>query len=155
MVYRRPVNIESRRIKQREAITELANLEYYQVLGEYLHSATKMDFICNKNHDFSMTPNDFKKGVRCSNCARERISAAANNKRIEASIRFTKYLTSKGYIAKSPYETAHKKITIQCSKGHNFISSPHNLKLTKGCKICYQENKRVQKLIAKNMTSAV
>jgi len=78
MVYRRPVNyFESRRIKIWKAIIELAKSESYQALGEYLSSATKMDFICNKNQEFSMTPNDFKKGIRCPVCARERITAAA------------------------------------------------------------------------------
>jgi len=161
MVYRRPVNyFESRRIKIWKEIIELAKSESYQALGEYQHSTTKMDFICNKNHEFSMTPNDFKKGILCPACARERITAAAivtaNKLKVEAAVRFTKYLTSKGYIAKSPYESSTKKITLQCSEGHTFTSSsPRNFKLSKGCKTCYQESKRVQKLIAKNKSRAV
>ena len=99
MVYRRPVNyFESRRIKIWKEIIELAKSESYQALGEYQHSTTKMDFICNKNHEFSMTPNDFKKGILCPACARERITAAAivtaNKLKVEAAVRFTKYLTS-------------------------------------------------------------
>lgn len=125
MVYRRPVNyFESRRIKIWKEIIELAESESYQALGEYLSSTTKMDFVCNKNHEFSMTPNDFKKGSRCPACARERITAAAivtaNKLKAKAAVRFTKYLSSKGYIAKSPYESSNKKITIQCSEGHAF-----------------------------------
>jgi len=161
MVYRRPVNyFESRRIIFWKAIIELAKSESDQALGEYFNSATKMDFICNKNHKFSMTPNDFKKGIRLPVCARGRITAAAivtaNKLKSEAAVRLTKYLTSKGYIAKSPYETSTNKITIQCSEGHTFTSSsPRSFKLSKDCKICYKESKRVQKLIAKNKNRAV
>jgi hypothetical protein len=54
-----------------------------------------MDFICNKNHEFSMTPNDFKKSIRCPVCARERITAPAivteNKLKAEAAVRFTEY----------------------------------------------------------------
>ncbi|MEH6454005.1 MAG: hypothetical protein V7782_13300 [Psychromonas sp.] len=66
-----------RQFKIWKAIIELAKSESYQALGEYLSSTTKMDFIGNKNHESSMTPNDFNKGIPCPACARERITAAA------------------------------------------------------------------------------
>jgi len=51
-------------------LNSLALEEGYTVLGEYINSSTKIQFIHNKCQDkFDMSPNKFKQGRRCPNCA--------------------------------------------------------------------------------------
>ncbi|MGV3216636.1 hypothetical protein ACEE02_07065 [Clostridium perfringens] len=42
--------------------------EGYTVIGDYVNSKTKLELECNKNHRYSVAPNDFKKGNRCPHC---------------------------------------------------------------------------------------
>lgn len=48
---------------------DLAASINFTVNGKYVNSDTKVSMICDKGHDFDMTPTDFKSGRRCSSCA--------------------------------------------------------------------------------------
>lgn len=129
-------------------LSDIATRENYQVEGEYINSVTKMQFTCDKKHTFNMTPNDFKKGIRCPVCAIERISSAsaisARKRKASAAIVFAKLVASKGHITLSAYDGAHKVISFLCDAGHSFNATPSNFKHGGGCPECNKEKRRIK-----------
>ncbi|WP_129692296.1 hypothetical protein [Gottfriedia acidiceleris] len=51
----------------------------YKVNGEYVNNKTKVPLICDKKHNFEMTPNDFNGGARCKYCKRSKGERAICN----------------------------------------------------------------------------
>ncbi|MFT6905952.1 MAG: Zn finger protein HypA/HybF involved in hydrogenase expression [Oleiphilaceae bacterium] len=139
---------EKRKIRKSKELSDIATLETYQVEGPYINNSTKMEFICDKKHSFDMTANDFKKGVRCPVCARNRVNAAATiqatQSKINAEIIFANLVASKDHIALSPYNGAHKAVLFQCDNWHLFNATPSNFKHGNGCPKCNNETRRIK-----------
>ena len=42
--------------------------ERYKLIGEYVNNRTKVEIMCNKGHNYFVTPHNFKSGYRCPMC---------------------------------------------------------------------------------------
>lgn len=51
-----------------EKLTILLNELSYKQLSPYVNAKTKIQFLCDFGHEFSMVPNNLKSGQRCNKC---------------------------------------------------------------------------------------
>ena len=104
----------------KEQFKELVESEGYKLLSEYKNNNTKVKIICNKGHEYSVTPNHFKSGSRCPKCA--------GTCSIQAKEQFMNLLESEGYKLLSDYKNALIKVKLKCPAGHVYEVTPHSFK---------------------------
>jgi Zn finger protein HypA/HybF involved in hydrogenase expression/very-short-patch-repair endonuclease len=102
----------------KEKLYKLAEEIRYKVIGEYQKSAIKIDLICDKGHLFSMTPNSFIQGQRCSRCS--------NRSPEQAKEKFYSEAKKDNYIVLGKYQGNKKKVEMLCDKGHHFLTIPNS-----------------------------
>ncbi|PFH86468.1 hypothetical protein [Bacillus sp. AFS088145] len=100
----------------------------YKVVGIYEANMKKLEMECDKGHSFSMIPSNFKRGYRCPVCAGNCPKQSIEN--------FHKLANLEGYKIVGKYETARKKIEMECDKGHSFSMTPDNYKRGHRCPAC-------------------
>ncbi|WP_066065221.1 hypothetical protein [Neobacillus soli] len=101
----------------------------YKVIGEYENSKTNIELQCDKNHVYSVKPNDFiHTGNRCPKCSIRNPEKAKED--------FYNSVESEGYKVIGDYKGSHKKIEIQCTKNHVYSVTPSNFKSGWRCSKC-------------------
>ena len=115
---------------------------------KYVNTHTKLDLTCPKGHNFKMTFNNFKRGQRCSICARanqNRVPKKPNNKKYSQT--YVKNLVeSRGYVLLEPYVNKRTKLQLQCPNGHKHESRIDSFQNGSGCKQCMIDNMKNKKM---------
>lgn len=102
--------------------------ENYSLLSEFKNSNNKILVRCSNGHEWNVTYQKFKKGLRCSKCSNKYIE---NRK---PSIKWTtnsvKYELKKcNYELLNDYKNSKTKISVRCDNGHeSFMFFNHILK---------------------------
>lgn len=105
---------------------ELAK-EGYQMLGEYVHSATKFDFICPKGHHHSTNWDNWRQNYRCAICA-QNIKLTTEYVRAE--------LAKEGYQLMSEYVNNKTKFDFTCPEGHQSSINWNDWQQGHRCGVC-------------------
>ena len=102
--------------------------EGYKLLStEYIKSHSKIQVMCDKGHEYSVSFKQFKKGQRCPYCY-------GNNNKTQSEVE--KIIKKEGYIVLSEYKNAKEKIKLQCPLGHIFKMRFNNFQQGQRCPIC-------------------
>ena len=122
-------NCPNKRSKQaKEHFFELLHEEGYELIDEYTNNKTKVSLKCPLQHEYSVTPNHFKKGVRCPKCT--------NNCTEQSKDQFKKLVKLEGYTLLNEYKNTQIKIKIKCDKGHIYNVKPNHFKNGSRCPKC-------------------
>jgi len=122
-----------------EFVKEQFEQEGYQLISkEYINAHTRLNFICNNNHEHSINWNNFKNGQRCRICSTIKIS-----KKLRHTYEFIKEQFEKeGYILLSKtYHNSNKKLKYRCNNNHISYTSYDNFKAGHRCKKCSFKNR--------------
>lgn len=131
---------ESTKLKHDEVIKEMKELEpnYDFSKFKYVKSNIKSIIICDKGHEYETTYSRFKEGKRCQKCYRLR---CRKPEKMETIIKlFPSYDFSK-----FNYVNVRTKGKVICDKGHEYETTPQSLLNSNGCKICKNENQKIDK----------
>jgi len=107
--------------------TYIENKGYKLLSNEYVNSHSKIQVMCNKGHEYSVSFKQFKKGQRCPYCY-------GNNNKTQSEVE--KIIKKEGYIVLSEYKNAKEKIKLQCPKGHIFKTRFNNFQQGQRCPVC-------------------
>lgn len=98
-----------------------------QIEGEYINSNTKADFRCQKNHIWTVAPNDVVHGNGCPHCSGKfPLSKELVNSKLE----------SRGITLLGDYINNHKKSNFECDKGHQWATTVNSVLSGCGCPQC-------------------
>ena len=125
---------------KKEFIEYLANVKY-ELLGEYNNNSTKVKIRCNKGHDYSVSPSNFKKGRRCPICA--------GLCSIQAEKNFKELLVKERYTLIGKYKNNKTKVLVMCPEGHEWNVIPSGFKNYCRCPHC--EGSTGQRLLQKKL----
>lgn len=111
------------KVVTRKQVKDAFEAEGYTLLTQYKRKNTqKLDFICPKGHEHSITWADFRAGCRCALC---------NKPSVDPEIVREFFITA-GYTPLSEYQRAADKIPYICSRGHQHSITWHSFK--NGCR---------------------
>ncbi|MDG0032905.1 hypothetical protein MMB68_25480 [Priestia sp. Y58] len=141
----------------RSNIDEFVNRVYglvkdeYEVLGEYINARTKIEIKHNEcGQNFSMTPECFIRGQRCSAC---NINSLKTN---EEFLEDVYNLVKKEYSVMGTYKGIYTKIKMRHNKcGHNYLVSPSDFQRGRRCPNCFQNKKKTSDLFKKQVFDLV
>jgi hypothetical protein len=85
----------------------------------YVNIKTKISLTCSKGHHFKIRPDSFKEGQGCRKCAGTCPQQAKEN--FEKALADRDYLKGEDYV----YVNTITKISLICSKGHQYKTTPH------------------------------
>ena len=109
--------------------------KYECISNEYISSNVKLKFKCAHGHNYAVRWRSFRRGNRCTVCARIKRS---NNQRL--TIDYVKNKTERlafGYKCKSnKYLDNNTKLLFKCDKGHEFLSGWNNFYSGHRCPEC-------------------
>lgn len=132
-------NIQSslrQRKSQEQFVEEVRNLHPdITVIGEYVNSNTKIEFMCSKGHVWKTAPHNILDGCSCPTCKGEKISA----QKTKSHKQFVNELlqVSPDITVLGEYKGTFTKIKTKCNKcGHEWESMPCNLLAGCGCPKC-------------------
>ncbi len=122
------------RKKTYSEVKEYIELFDYKLLStEYINSDKKLKLQCPEGHVYETSYNKFQQGCRCPECA-------GNTKRIYSEVK--KYIESYGYKPLSTeYINAHKKLKLQCDKGHIYNVTWNDFQQGNRCPECNRLSK--------------
>lgn len=118
-----------------EEIQDLAKRKGGTCLSDvYINIDNKMDFICKRNHHFSMSPYNVKAGKWCRECYY--IEKAGSSQRFDSNVIY-QIAAEKGWECLSKeYKNARTKLKWKCAKGHLFERTLGHVKEGRGCPVC-------------------
>ena len=100
--------------------------------GIYTNSYTKVELICDNQHNFTITPHNFMKGRGCPRCA----SVCS----IQAKENFLLRISDNKHQLLQNYVNNYTKVSIQCNNQHVFSIIPSSYMLGTGCNICNESS---------------
>ncbi|WP_157829145.1 GIY-YIG nuclease family protein [Colwellia sp. 75C3] len=115
-------------ISAKESTLKTLNAKGYTPLSQYVNAKTRMNVMCDKGHEFDITPDKIKLGRGCRVCA--------GNCPIKAGIDFKNMVISRGEIQLSEYKGDTVKVKIRCEKEHEYLIIPGSYKVGRGCAKC-------------------
>lgn len=126
-----------------EYIKEYLNQFNYTLISDsYERSNKKLDMICNKGHECSISWDNFKYGRRCKTCAS---LSKANKFKLDYS-EVKKYIESYGCkLLDKDYKNNSIKLHIKCHCGENFYMSLAKFKINKKCLSCKKLEHKTKK----------
>lgn len=105
---------------------------------KYINAATKLECICDKGHECTITWNNFQQGKRCSVCAMDGRSTTQSYKIPYIKEQFEK----RNWILKSDkYINCYTKLDYVCDKGHEGSISWTHFQQGIGCPTCSRKIK--------------
>jgi hypothetical protein len=116
----------------KSSMVELLYKEGYMHKSEYINSNTKMKLLCPENHEWNVTPNDFKKGIRCPKCG--------NKCKEQSKQDFINLVEECSYTLHEEYTGVMNRVLLECDRGHKYRTRPNDFKKGYRCKKCYTEN---------------
>lgn len=108
-------------------IDKLIN-EEYELTELYVGNFRKVKLICPQGHEYFVTPNNFRRGRRCSKCSKLCPKQAKEN--------FMKLIYKEKYKLISEYEFCNRKVKLRCPRGHEFYIIPQRFKQGGRCTYC-------------------
>jgi len=130
-------HIESVRDVDIEYVREEFDKEGYILLSDIYKSCTdKLNFICPKGHNHSISWISWKSGCRCGRC-KGNIRVDTEDVRIAA--------MKRGYKLKSEYSNKDK-LMFECPEGHTFRMTWGNFRNGQQCPICYKKDRKEKAL---------
>lgn len=105
------------------------------VIGKYVNSNTKIEFMCSKGHVWKSAPANILSGCSCPFCKGEKISAH----KFKTHEQFLKDVIDAGIdvTVLGIYESARKHVLCRCNKcNHEWMITPNNLLRGFGCPKC-------------------
>lgn len=121
---------------------KLYGKKYDYSLVNYIGSSDKIIIICPKHGKFIKSPNLHLQGQGCPKC----IFDINNNKKYSNTENFitksNKIHKNKYTYLKSEYKHNKEKLIITCQNHGDFLQTPHEHLLGRGCKYCSQESMR-------------
>jgi glutaredoxin len=132
-------NIQSS-LRQRKSheqfVKELKNIHPdITVIGEYVNSNTKIEFMCSKGHIWKSAPSNLLSGCSCPFCKGEKISAL----KFKTHEQFLGEVLELGIdvTVLGTYHSAREHILCRCNKcNHEWMITPNNLLRGFGCPKC-------------------
>jgi len=106
--------------------------------GEYVNAFTKLKWKCNKGHEWCATSNAIQSGSWCPACAFKR-----NGEKSRLTIEEMHCLANKygGKCLSDEYRGIDEKLWWECSKGHQWKTTPSNIRNGKmWCSTCSSNN---------------
>jgi hypothetical protein len=128
--------------KVRKNITDLqkatSGLGYILVSEEYKNYQSKLNFVCPRNHKFSMSWSNFwSLKQRCPTCFREHVKARANIDIVR------EYLQKEGYeLISTEYKNNYSNLHIKCPQEHTYFATWANIKRGTRCLECFYQSRR-------------
>ena len=107
------------------------------VLGTYINSKTKIEFMCTKGHKWETAPYNILDGCSCPKCKGEKIS----QQKFKTHEQFLcdLQLVNPDITILSKYQSAREKVDCMCNKcNHKWQATPNNLLRGFGCPKCNQ-----------------
>lgn len=128
-----PICYNSKKKFTQEYVKSKFAKEDYKLLSkEYNNNRTKLVVECPEGHQYEVRYHNFQQNVRCPFCSGKQ----------KHSYDFIKEQFKKeGYkLLSKEYKNAHKKLKVECPKGHRYEVSYSNFKQGRRCPICcYRE----------------
>jgi hypothetical protein len=120
-----------------EEVRDFVNsFNYILVSKEYFRQSDKLEMICDKGHDCSISFKSFKRKTRCSICAN--VNRSLNQRTPFKEIK--QFVESCGATLLSnedEYVNGKSKMRLLCKVGHEFKSAINSIKITNcGCPEC-------------------
>ncbi len=120
---------------------------------EYKNVDTKLDLICNKGHNYSVTFSDIKQGYWCAECA------CCKKYTIEDVKKYIKEKYPKAIVKSKEYIDNGSKLEIVCENGHIYEPTFSSIKSGKWCSECCGTKRHtieyVKNYIEKNHPGAI
>ena len=141
--------IPERNIKERPTIQLMRKIAAARggecLSPRYTNAATHLTWQCSEGHQWEASPNNIKNnGTWCPACAGVQKHTLQEMRKLAAD--------RGGNCLSTTYTNAHSPLLWQCSKGHQWKTSPHSLLQGYWCAICSGNNKstieEMQKLAA-------
>ena len=101
--------------------------------SKYVNSTTKLKWECAEGHRWVATPGNIKVGKWCAIC-----SAKSRGKKRRLSISEMQQIAADrgGKCLSSEYVNSTTKLKWECAEGHQWTTTPGNIKAGKWCAIC-------------------
>ena len=127
--HRCPQCAKNRRITQ-EYAEDILKAKGYTLLGDVKGAKSKVTFICDRGHKYSMTLGNLKNGANCAKCV-----GSAKLTLEEAQ----KLFRDKGFeLLATEYTNALTPMPFICDKGHSHFTTINAVRDGKKCGICFQ-----------------
>ena len=99
------------------------NITFKGFIGEWEGDRTRLNLICDENHEFTPTINKFLRGQRCPRCHYNKVRVLNSIAKEEYYERLKPFfneenITFKGFIGE--WKGNQTKLNLTCSKGHEF-----------------------------------
>ncbi|AUR86432.1 hypothetical protein NVP1084O_225 [Vibrio phage 1.084.O._10N.261.49.F5] len=121
---------------------EVCDTKGYKRLTGYRDAVTKIEFICNKGHSFSMLPSGILKGNKCNICTGK---SPEHQRRL-----FEDFVKSTSFEIIETYKHSIVKVKLKCKHGHYFSVYPSDFRKSVSCTVCSGKNKDNAKRNFKN-----
>jgi len=110
----------------------------YKVLtNRYINSKKKLKCICTRNHEWTVSWSDWKRGRRCSKCFH---MSRANKLRMDFNMIKESFKKEKYILHTVDYTNCDQKLEYTCNRGHKHSISWHNWQRGHRCLYCYYED---------------
>ena len=117
-----------------------AELEGYQVWGEYQNSRSRLRFKCPEGHSYTVQAQTWQGGSRCSECTLKRRAKQMTLTPDDVDQR----LSAEGYSRLSAYVSYCDPLTVCCPRQHQWRTTAKNFTLGHRCPTCSRVNRRVR-----------
>ena len=111
------------------------------MLDEYVRQTVKARFKCGCGNVWAARPNNILSGKGCPECGK--ISFSKKMRLSEETVRDR--LAAKGVTLISKFGTTQSIALFQCSKGHQWETTPNSVMTRTGCPHCYEKNHPLSK----------
>lgn len=105
----------------------------------YLGQHVKLQFRCEKGHEWETTPYVILKGHWCPECS---VVTRGNSRRLTIEEMNLLAKQNGGRCLSTEYINANTHLLWECSKGHQWRAIPNSIKRGSWCAICSRENRR-------------
>lgn len=102
--------------------------DYTLLTKEYINNATKLEYICPKGHEHSITWNNWNSGYRCPYCAGQ---GKPSVDYIRKEFKKEEYI-----LLSKEYKNNHSKLTYVCPAGHKHYTSWASWSIGNRCPHC-------------------
>ncbi len=124
-------DMNPKQLEHYNILSEIAEQKGYKLIDNYTNSTTPINFICSKNHNFTMRSNDFKNGHECPQC-----KIKTRNTPEQAKQNFYSLVEERGYTLLGEYVKAKIKVKLECPNSHIIEISPDHFKRNRNCAKC-------------------
>ena len=131
--------MNARQQKYYDLLSQVARERGFVLLGAYKDSKTRIDMICNNGHTISISPNNFKTGYGCVDCA--------GLSPIKAEKNFIEMAERHNYSIIGEYVNNSTLVDAICDEGHQIKICPGDFKRGHRCKECSLTSPKSTKVI--------